>query len=95
MSGRRHSPRRAVDTAPVDTEIERLSHEGRGVARIGGKTVFVEGALPGERVRLRYTRRHGQSDEGVVLEVLRAGPDRVSPVCAHAGHCGQPDSRRR
>lgn len=88
MSGRRHSPHRAVDTAPVDTEIERLSHEGRGVARIGGKTVFVEGALPGERVRLRYTRRHGQYDEGVVLEVQRASPDRVSPICAHADRCG-------
>ncbi len=96
MSGRRQSQRRPVDAAPVEARIERLSHEGRGVARvdgktagkIAGKTVFVEGALPGELVRLRYTRRHGQYDEGVVLDVLQASPERVAPACAHAERCG-------
>lgn len=64
-----------------------LTHEGEGVVR-GGKTVFVAGALPGERIRLRRTRRHRQHDEGELLEVLEAAPGRVTPRCAHFGVCG-------
>jgi 23S rRNA (uracil1939-C5)-methyltransferase len=64
-----------------------LTHEGEGVVR-GGKTVFVPGALPGERIRLRRTRRHRQHDDGVLLEVLSASPERVAPRCAHFGVCG-------
>lgn len=54
----------------------------------GGKTVFVAGALPGERVRYRRTRRHRQHDDGVLLEVLEASPERVAPRCTHFGVCG-------
>ncbi len=88
MAGRRNNRRATVSTAPVTAEVERLSHEGRGVARVDGKIVFIEGALPGEQVVFRHTRRHGQFDEGSVLEVLRASPDRIAPRCAHAERCG-------
>jgi 23S rRNA (uracil1939-C5)-methyltransferase len=54
----------------------------------GGKTVFVAGALPGERIRFRRTRRHRQHDEAELLEVLQASPARVTPRCAHFGVCG-------
>lgn len=64
-----------------------LTHEGEGVVR-GGKTVFVPGALPGERIRLRRTRRHRQHDEGELLEVLTPSPERALPRCAHFGVCG-------
>lgn len=64
-----------------------LTHEGEGVVR-GGKTVFVPGALPGERIRLRRTRRHRQHDEGELLEVLTPSPERVAPRCVHFGVCG-------
>ncbi len=69
-------------------EIESLDHEGRGVARIGGKAVFVDGALPGETVRFQRVRRRRRYDEAVVVEVLRAAPDRVTPRCPHFGVCG-------
>jgi 23S rRNA (uracil1939-C5)-methyltransferase len=88
MAGRRNNRRAVVSSAPVTTEVERLSHEGRGVARVDGKIVFIEGALPGEQVVFRYTRRHGQFDEGSVLEVLHASADRIVPRCAHAERCG-------
>ena len=68
-------------------EVTGLTHEGEGVVR-GGKTVFVAGALPGERIRLRRSRRHRQHDDGELLEVLEASPDRVVPRCAHFGVCG-------
>lgn len=74
--------------APVEADIESLTHEGRGIARIDGKTVFVEGALRGERVRFQYTRRKSQFDEAKVIEVLSAAPERVKPDCEHFGICG-------
>ena len=70
------------------TGIESLSHDGRGVAHIEGKTVFIHGALPGEEVSFRYSRRQKKHDEGSVLEILQASPDRVTPYCPHFGVCG-------
>ena len=72
----------------VETSIDGLSHDGRGVARVEGKTVFVADALPGERVRAKLTRRHRHFDEARVEEVLEASPDRVAPRCPHFGVCG-------
>ena len=73
---------------PETAEISSLDHEGRGVARIDGKAVFVEGALPGERVRLRRTHRRRRHDEAVMVELLQASPARVTPRCRHFGTCG-------
>ena len=73
---------------PVEAPIESLTHEGRGIARIDGKTVFVEGALAGERVRFQYTRKRSHLDEAKVLEVLEPSPLRVTPACRHFGVCG-------
>ena len=72
----------------LEADIVDLSHDGRGVARIDGKAVFVAGALPTERVRLRVLKRRRQLDEGALVEVLAASPARVVPRCAHFGICG-------
>jgi 23S rRNA (uracil1939-C5)-methyltransferase len=77
-----------VPRAPVEVVIESLTHEGRGVARVEGKALFVDGALPGERVSARYLACHRRYDEAAVEEVLEASPDRVEPRCAHFGVCG-------
>ena len=84
---RRRRPR-PPSAAPVEVVIESLSHEGRGVARVNGKTVFVEGALAGERVRARYLLQHRRYDETVATEILEPAPDRVLPPCKHYGACG-------
>ncbi len=68
--------------------IENMSHEGRGIAHTAGKTIFVEGALTGERVNFVYTRRRGRHDEAVVTQVLEPSEDRVVPECEHYGVCG-------
>ncbi|KAA6185631.1 23S rRNA (uracil(1939)-C(5))-methyltransferase RlmD [Thiohalocapsa marina] len=73
---------------PVEALIEDLTHDGRGLTHVGGKAVFVHGALPGERVRLRYTRVQRRYDEGVVDAVLTPSPQRVTPRCASFGVCG-------
>ena len=84
MSRRRNK----LSAEPLSASIESLSHEGRGIARIDGKTVFIEGALPGEQVLFLYTRRRGQFDEGRMVEVLEPSPRRVEPRCPHYGICG-------
>jgi len=71
-----------------EADVLDLSHDGRGIARIDGKAVFVEGALPGERVRLRIFKRRRHLDEAALVDVLSASPDRVAPRCAHFGICG-------
>ena len=72
----------------LEADITDLTHDGRGVAHIDGKAVFVKGALAGERVRLRYAGKHRHYDEAIVEEILQASPDRVTPRCAHFGVCG-------
>lgn len=72
---------------PEEAVVAALNHDGEGVVR-EAKTVFVPGALPGERIRFRRVRRHRQHDEGELLEVQDASPARVPPRCAHFGICG-------
>ena len=71
-----------------EADIVDLAHDGRGIARVDGKAVFIDGALPGERVRFRLIKRRRQLDEAGLVEVLIASPDRVAPACAHFGICG-------
>ena len=72
----------------VELLIDGLSHEGRGLARLEGKRLFVEGALPGETVRASYVATHKKYDELRTIEVVSASADRVEPPCAHFGICG-------
>jgi len=80
--------RQKLPTEVVTATIESLSHDGRGIARIDGKTVFVDGALAGENVSFQYTRLHKSYDEAKVLEVSNPSTDRVEPACHHFGVCG-------
>jgi 23S rRNA (uracil1939-C5)-methyltransferase len=66
--------------------IESLDLEGQGVAhRADGKVVFVEGALPGERVQAAIGRRKANWEQGVMTASLRDSAQRVRPRCPHFG----------
>jgi 23S rRNA (uracil1939-C5)-methyltransferase len=80
--------RRPLPDHGREARIESLSPEGRGVAHLDGRAVFVDGALPGETVSFRYTRIQRDFAEGRVEAVLDASPERVEPFCAHFGVCG-------
>ena len=80
--------RKRLPENPVTTQIETLSHDGRGIARIQGKTTFISGALPGETVTFYYCSQKKHFDEGIVVEVLEPASIRVTPQCAHFGVCG-------
>jgi 23S rRNA (uracil1939-C5)-methyltransferase len=68
--------------------IESLDQEGRGVAHVDGKVVFVEGALPGEVVTLEWLKRKPSYDLARVTGVLSASASRATPRCPHFGVCG-------
>ncbi len=68
--------------------IESLDHEARGVTRLDGKTVFVEGALPGECVEYASYRRKPSYELARTLRILKPSPERVTPRCPHFAVCG-------
>ena len=68
--------------------IESLDHEARGVTRLDGKTIFVEGALPGEQIDYVSVRRKPTYEVARVERVIKASPSRVTPRCPHFGVCG-------
>ncbi len=68
--------------------IDRLSHDGRGIAAQEGKTLFIEGALAGERVSARLVAEHPRFIEARIDQLLEASADRVEPPCVHFALCG-------
>lgn len=72
----------------AQARIESMAHNGNGVAHVNQKTVFIEGALPGELVEFQYTRKRSEVAEGRTLEVIESVPERVQPGCGSFGICG-------
>ena len=82
-------PYSAVHAAAATiADIASLDQEGRGVARIDGKAVFVEGALPGERAAITTLKKKPTFEIARAERILRASPARVIPRCPHFGVCG-------
>jgi len=73
---------------PEVARIVSTTHDGRGIADISGKKVFVAGALEGEEVRFLRRKVRRKFDEAELLEVLSASPSRIEPRCAAFGRCG-------
>lgn len=74
----------------IELTVERPANAGAGVGRDGdGRTIFCQGALPGERVQVELTQQKKRFARGVVTEVVDASSERISPTCPtrHAG-CG-------
>ncbi|MBN2700237.1 MAG: 23S rRNA (uracil(1939)-C(5))-methyltransferase RlmD [Methylohalobius sp. ZOD2] len=80
--------RKALPREPVTAEVENLTHDGRGIAYVDGKAVFIDPALPGEKVAFQYTALRRDHGCGRVVEVFTPSPDRVSPPCSFFGTCG-------
>jgi 23S rRNA (uracil1939-C5)-methyltransferase len=68
--------------------IESVDHDARGITRLDGKTVFVEGALPGELVDYTSFRHKPNYEIAVAERVLKPSSQRVEPRCPHFGVCG-------
>jgi len=84
--GRRR--RNKIPEGLFKADIESLSHEGRGVAHIEGKTIFIENALPGEQVEFKYVSKRAKFDQGVAEKIITANEQRIEPECQYFGYCG-------
>lgn len=73
---------------PETARIEAVAHDGKGIAAVDGKKVFVSGALAGETVRFQRRKRKRNYDEAELLEVLEESEARIAPRCAVFGTCG-------
>jgi 23S rRNA (uracil1939-C5)-methyltransferase len=72
----------------AEVVIEKLVYGGSGLARLGpGKTVFVAGVLPGERVVVEVTRKRKGVFEASLVEILSPSKDRIAPPCAGEREC--------
>jgi 23S rRNA (uracil1939-C5)-methyltransferase len=67
----------------VEAEIAWLGAQGDGIAEIGDEPAYIPFTLPGERVLAEVN-----GERGGLLDILRASPDRITPVCRHFGACG-------
>lgn len=88
MTTTANKPLHSDNRLEADVEIERYADQGRCVAHLDGRVVFVRFALPGERVHILVDEPHNRKDRfwtAEVTEVLKASPDRVEPVWPLAG----------
>jgi 23S rRNA (uracil1939-C5)-methyltransferase len=72
----------------LKAHIEKIATGGAGLARIRGKSVFIEGSAANETVLCRIIKEHPSWAQGELLEVIEPSPDRVQPVCGLYGICG-------
>jgi len=72
----------------VETDITGLAFGGKGIARLDGLAVFVERAVPGDKARIRITRKKRNYAEARLEEILAPSADRVAAPCRYSGICG-------
>ncbi len=72
----------------IEVEIEKSVYGGRGLGRCEGRVVFVEGGIPGDRVKALIKKKKANFIEAEVSEILVSSPDRIEPPCPVFGKCG-------
>ena len=72
----------------LDLDISTMALDGDPLGHVGDYVVFVEGAIPGERVSARVLSANRKFARASVVQVLRRSPHRVTPRCKHFGPCG-------
>ncbi|RYY03134.1 MAG: 23S rRNA (uracil(1939)-C(5))-methyltransferase RlmD [Gammaproteobacteria bacterium] len=93
-SPRLNKPRSEKKAQPMDDmrlgefTIDRMSHDGRGITQWNGKTLFVDGALPSERISARLVRDHARYAEARLDKLIEVSPERINADCAHYSECG-------
>lgn len=93
MTRQRQRKPRKLPAEPIEVVVHDLAHDGRGVGRAmgaeeAGKTIFIHGALPGERIKARLMGRTRKFDEAVSVVVEEPSAERVTPHCPWFDQCG-------
>lgn len=68
--------------------IDSIDQEGRGIARVDNKVIFIDGALPGESVTYRIRRQKPTYDLAEIASIRKPSAIRVKPKCSVYGLCG-------
>jgi 23S rRNA (uracil1939-C5)-methyltransferase len=78
----------SINTKHQTILVERLDHQGCGIAYQQGKPIFIAGALPGEEVLMQLTESKSKYARAKLIKVLTESAERVAPFCAHYQQCG-------
>jgi 23S rRNA (uracil1939-C5)-methyltransferase len=73
---------------PIELEIERYSHDGRGIGIFQGRVVMVANAMPTERVKVKIEQANTKLWQGKAIEYLQKSESRQEPICSFYGECG-------
>ncbi|MBU1397839.1 MAG: 23S rRNA (uracil(1939)-C(5))-methyltransferase RlmD [Proteobacteria bacterium] len=72
----------------IELEITGMAFGGKGIAKVDGLAVFVEHAVPLDRVNARILKKKKSFAEATVVEILEPSPYRINPPCEYSGFCG-------
>ena len=78
----------SIDTKHQAIKVEKLDHQGAGIAFLNKKPVFIDGALAGEQVLMQLTESKSKYARGKLIKVLEPSAKRVEPFCPHYQLCG-------
>jgi 23S rRNA (uracil1939-C5)-methyltransferase len=77
-----------VKTIIENVTVIDIADKGKAIGKSGEKTIFIEGAVPGDVVNVELIKRSKSFDEGRVSEILQYSEKRSVPFCQHFGICG-------
>ncbi|WP_162063430.1 23S rRNA (uracil(1939)-C(5))-methyltransferase RlmD [Vibrio taketomensis] len=77
-----------IDTKHQSMKVEKLDHQGVGIAYSSGKPVFIEGAIPNEQVLVQLTESKSKYARANLIKVQTSSDERVKPFCPHYEQCG-------
>jgi 23S rRNA (uracil1939-C5)-methyltransferase len=69
-------------------EVSDYAAEGKSIARVDGKVIFIQGAVPGDIVDVKLLKSKKDWAEGKILDVTKFSDRRIEPFCRHFGVCG-------
>jgi 23S rRNA (uracil1939-C5)-methyltransferase len=72
----------------LELKIDNLAFGGQGIGRLDNFVIFVRGAVPGDKVLVRLTRKKKDYAEARIVQLVEPSPDRIQPPCPSSGFCG-------
>jgi 23S rRNA (uracil1939-C5)-methyltransferase len=80
--------RKKTNTILEKVRVEDYAAEGKSLARVDGKVIFIENAVPGDVVDVRLLRNKKDWAEGSIIHFHEYSKERIDPFCSHFGVCG-------
>lgn len=77
-----------MNTTIEQLDVTGLSHDGRGISHINGKTCFIQGAVPGDEISAKIINEERNFIEAQMVSLTKASAERVEPFCDKYQHCG-------